>query len=278
MTNALASEWYLLRARRVPLVVGIVWAVMVAVFAVLVPYVVYLALPASSGQDTGAILDGVLLESSATAVLGSYPMFGGAVMLIFGILVAGPEYRWGTWTARFTQGPTRTQVVLAKAVVAALVAAAMTVGAHVLATLASAGVTAVEGRALTLPPLTQTLGALAGSALIAAVWTVVGLGLSIVLRGTTLALIVGLVWSLALENVVSGLAQVVSALEPVRHALLGVASGSLVSGLGAPAQDAGGTPGVVSVLSTPTALLVMAAYAAVALLAATLLARRRDIA
>jgi hypothetical protein len=32
-------------------------------------------------------------------------------MLILGVLITGPEYRWNTWTARFTQGPSRTQVM-----------------------------------------------------------------------------------------------------------------------------------------------------------------------
>lgn len=278
MRNAISSEWYLLWARRVPLVMGLLWATLVAVFGVGVPYIVYLALPADSGPDTGALLDAVLLQSAATTALGSYPLFGGAVMLILGVLVTGPEFRWGTWTARLAQGPTRAQVVGAKAVVGTTVAALITVVALVAALAVSAVITTIEGRPLLLPSVGEIVTTLSGAALIAAVWTTIGLALAVILRGTTTALIVGLLWALAFENIVSGLAQVLPALEPVRAVLPGVAAGSLVAALGVPTQDAGGTPGVVAVLDVAPALLVMGLYVGLALGLAVLLTRRRDVA
>jgi hypothetical protein len=104
------------------------------------------------------------------------------------------------------------------------------------------------------------------------------MSLALLLRGTTTALIAGLLWALAFENIISGLTQVLTILEPVRAALPGVAAGSLVAALGAPTQDSGGSPGVVAVLDAPAALLVMALYVVVALGAAVLVTRRRDIA
>lgn len=278
MRNAISSEWYLLRARRVPMVIGILWAVLVALFGIGIPYIVYLALPADSEQDTGALLEAVVLPSSATTALGSYPLFGGAIMLILGVLVTGPEFRWGTWTARFTQGPGRGAVIGAKALVGAAVASLVTVGALVAAMAASAVITAVEGRPLELPTAGELGGALVGAALVSSVWTTIGMSLALLLRGTTTALIAGLLWALAFENIISGLVQVLTILEPVRAALPGVAAGSLVAALGAPTQDSGGSPGVVAVLDAPAALLVMALYVAVALGAAVLVTRRRDIA
>ena len=35
------------------------------------------------------------------------PMFGGALMMVLGAIVAGNGYGWGTWKTVFTQGPSR---------------------------------------------------------------------------------------------------------------------------------------------------------------------------
>ena len=34
-------------------------------------------------------------------------MFGGALMMVLGAIVAGNGYGWGTWKTMFTQGPSR---------------------------------------------------------------------------------------------------------------------------------------------------------------------------
>ena len=36
------------------------------------------------------------------------PMFGGALVMVLGAIVAGNGYGWGTWKTVFTQGPSRT--------------------------------------------------------------------------------------------------------------------------------------------------------------------------
>ena len=39
-------------------------------------------------------------------------MFGGAIMMVLGAIVAGNGYGWGTWKTVFTQGPSRTATVV----------------------------------------------------------------------------------------------------------------------------------------------------------------------
>ena len=34
-------------------------------------------------------------------------MFGGALMMVLGAIIAGNGYGWGTWKTVFTQGPSR---------------------------------------------------------------------------------------------------------------------------------------------------------------------------
>lgn len=278
MINTLRSEMLLLRARSTPFAVGGTWIAMVVCFAFAIPYIVYLSLGADgAGAEREQILQVLLPESVGSTAVSSYPLFGGAVMLILGVLITGSEYRWNTWTARFSQGPGRVEVLLAKMAAGAVAATAIAGAAAVAAAAASAVVAAVEGRAMDWPGAATLAASLGGAALISTAWMSLGAALAVVLRGTSTALAVGLVWTLGLENAVSGLATLFTPLEPVRNVLLGPASGSLVAALGAPVQGQGGTPGVVAHLDAPAAIAVLLAYTAVSTAVAAVLLHRRDV-
>lgn len=276
MIDAVAAEALLMRKRPAPVVVGATWVLMVVGFAFAVPYIVYSVLdPADASR--GELLDILLPDAFASTSLSSYPLFGGAIMLILGVLVTGSEYRWGTWTARLSQGPGRIEVLLAKLVIGAVATTVIAVIAAAAAALASTAIALVEGRSMDWPSAGALAGSLGAAALISAAWMSVGAALGVIFRGTTVSLAVGLLWTLGLENALSGLATVIPALEPVRTVLLGTASGSLVGSLGAPTQGEGGTPGVVDYLSAPAACLVLVAYIVISTTAAAVLIRRRDI-
>jgi ABC-type transport system involved in multi-copper enzyme maturation permease subunit len=276
MIDAVAAEGLLMRKRLAPLIVGGSWILMVVGFAFAVPYIVYRALgPSEAGR--GDLLELLLPNAVASTSLSSYPLFGGAIMLILGVLVTGSEYRWGTWTARLSQGPGRVQVLLAKLVVGAIASTAIAFAAAVASVLASAAIGGLEGRTGDWPSVGALAASFGAAALISAAWMCVGAALGVIFRGTTVALAVGLLWTLGLENALSGLATVLPALEPVRNFLLGTASGSLVASRGATTQGDGGTPGVVDYLSTPMACLVLVAYIVVSATVAAVLIRRRDI-
>lgn len=274
---ALASETYLLRKRPVPYVIASAWVLMVVGFAFVIPYAIYLALDPAENPDRGELLRVVIPVSVHETALSSYPMFGGAVMLILGALITGSEDRWSTWKVRFTQGPGRTTVILAKFVAAAVAAAAIAALALAGAVLASLVIASLAGESRAIPNPGALLSSFAAAALIATTWTSVGMALGVVFRGATVAIAVGLIWTLALENVLSGLAGMLPALEPVRLALLSSASGSLVGSLGAPLQGRGGTPGVVDYLSGAHAVGMLVAYTALAIALSAWLMRRRDI-
>ena len=46
-------------------------------------------------------------RTSPHVLIQGMPMFGGALMLVLGAIVAGNGYGWGTWKTVFTQGPSR---------------------------------------------------------------------------------------------------------------------------------------------------------------------------
>ncbi|NEE03714.1 ABC transporter permease subunit [Phytoactinopolyspora halotolerans] len=278
MINAFASETLLLRRRPMPLVVGGAWTIMVLAFAFGVPYIVYSVLdPATEQADRAELLDTLIPASVPATSASSYPLFGGALMLILGVLMTGPEFRWNTWTARFTQGPSRTDVILAKIAVGAVATFVIAVIVAAASTLASFIIALVEGAPTGLPSAADLVASVGAATLISTAWMSVGAALGVVFRGTTVALAVGLLWTLGLENAISGLAGMLSALEPVRAVMLGTASGSLVSSLGAPTQGEGGTPGVVDDLSTSAACVVLVAYAVISTVVALAVSRRRDI-
>ncbi|HLU95704.1 MAG TPA: ABC transporter permease subunit [Thermobifida alba] len=276
MISALNAELLLLRHRGAPYVVGAAWVTMVVGFAFLVPAVVYVNLDAGSDRDQ--LLAVLLPESVGSTAVSSYPLFGGAMMLILGVLLTGSEYRWRTWTVRLSQGPDRTQVMAAKFTAGAAAVVLIAVAAMLAAVLSSAVIALLTDSPLDWPGAAALLTSLGGAALISVAWMSVGAALAVVFRGTSVALAVGLLWTLALENTVSGLASMFDVLEPLRSVLLGTASGSLVAALGAPTLEEGGTPGVVDHLGTPAALTVLLAYTAVSVAVAVWLTRRRDIA
>lgn len=277
MIAALAAEILLLRKRLAPFVVAGAWVIMVVGFGFIVPYIVYATMDPGKQADRAELLATLLPAAAQTTTAGTYPLFGGAIMLILGVLVTGSEYRWGTWTARLVQGPSRTQVVLAKFGVGAVTAAVIATAALAASMVTSVVIALTEQRPLIWPATWAVIASLGAAAFISVAWMSVGAALGVVFRGVGTALGVGLLWTLGLESAVSGLAGAVPAMEPVRATLLGPASGSLVAALGEPSVSKGGAIGVGAYMSAATACAVLLGYAAASIAVATVVTRHRDI-
>ena len=69
-------------------------------------------------------------RTSPDVLLQGMPMFGGALMMVLGAIVAGNGYGWGTWKTVFTQGR-----LAAPCVLGSLAALTVFVVATVMATL-----------------------------------------------------------------------------------------------------------------------------------------------
>lgn len=275
MINALRSELFLTRKRRVVYIMGLLWILMVTMFAFGIPYLVAMSLPE---QDAATLLQLVSLEMYPQTSVSSYPMFGAATFLILGAIIGGSDWNWGTWKGLLTNGPSRWAVVLAKAAAAALAATVITIAAQVVALPVSYAMSSVAGLGTTLPPWGSIAASLGAAILIAVASCSVGLALAILTRSLSLSLSIGLLWVLAFESIVSGLVQLWPPLVFVQKLLLGPASGSLAAALGATELANGGTPGVVAAMSVPVAITVLLAYTAVAVSASGFVMSRRDIA
>ena len=247
----------------------------------------YVSYRSGDGGDGGGIAGDVPKDSLLADMLPDaiprvatqgMPMFAGALVLIVGALAAGSGYGWGTVKTVALQGPGRlatltgTLAALAVFVVALVVALfAMDVGVSLL-------VATTESQPVVWPPAGELAQAFGGGVLVMLMWTYAGVLVGTLARGPALAVGLGLVWVLAVENLLRGVGALWSPIERVTDVLPGTAAGSVAGALGAtPVSEPGGTPGVLTTLDGGQAVALLAAWATAFVLATGWLVRRRDI-
>lgn len=274
MTAALRAE--LLKLRKRP-AVWILAAVMVATLVVFGYLVTYLFLVAEvGGPVTGGVdvLPDLLPARFVANALGGLAGFGGTFGLILGALTTGSEYGWGTVKTMLTQRPSRTSVGAGKVLGLAVVALALTAAYLLTALLCSLVVAAAEGAGVELPGVGSVVGGLAAGWLVLVVWTLLGLTLAVLFRGTGLAIGLGLVYVLVLEQLAVSLPLPEALSEALRASLIGPTSLALAEGFG-PLASTGMAGGVV--VDPGQAAAVLAAYLVGLTALAWLLFTRREI-
>jgi len=276
MTGVLSAELLKLRKRPATwLIVGI-WLALNFTFAYLFPYLSYRT-GSPTGPDGAAppaqLLAEVLPANLVPNLLGGYPMFGGALVLILGALMTGSEYGFGTMKTLLTQGPRRIEVLGGILGALAVVVLVLGVANFTLSAGASSVIAATESAPGTFPPAAELARGLASGWLILGMWGLLGALAGIAFRGTALAVGLGLVWALVIENLIRGTAALLDVFDTVQRVLPGVNAGSLVAALGA----GRGAPGVAAVVGGTHAVVVLAGYLAGFILVAGLLLARRDV-
>lgn len=247
--------------------------VLLLTFAYLVPYAGYAAGtvgPPNSDRGLAAMLPAELVGSA----LGGTPVFVGALALVFGALLAGSEYGWETWKTVLGQGPSRTAVYAAKLAAMAVGTLALVVALLATSAAASAVVAALENQPMHWPGLLDLATGVGAGWLVTTTWAGLGVLLAVGLRSVALPIGLGLVWLLAVQNLVSAIAApLLDWVADLQHWLPGPNAGSLVAALGASTQ----TPGVESLVGAGQAAAVLAAYLVVFSVAGGWLLYRRDI-
>ncbi|HZI98599.1 MAG TPA: hypothetical protein VFD41_13845 [Actinomycetales bacterium] len=271
----------LLRLRKWPalwVVVG-TWLVLNFTFAYAFPYLAYRSGEPNAvgeGVPPEALLADVLPAAVPDAVIQGMPMFGGALMTVLGALVVGSGFGWGTWKTVLVQGPRRGVALLGTLAALGVVVVSTVAVTFVLDTGLALGVAALESADVVWAPLSETAEALGAGLLVMGMWTLLGVMVGTVARGPALAVGLGLVWSLVVENLLRGVASLLGPVEALTEVLPGTAAGSLVGALGT-ASGAEGTPGVLTVLDGGQSVWLLAAWAAVAVLVSLVLVQRRDV-
>jgi ABC-2 type transport system permease protein len=232
----------------------------------------------SEGVPKQVLLERMMPAAIPHSGVAGMPMFGGALVLILGALAAGSGYGWGTVKTVALQGPGRLTSMAGS--LAALLGMVVCLVAAMFATdvAASLLIATTESQAVAWPALSDSAVSLGGGVLIMGAWTLGGVLLGTLARSAALSVGLGLVWVLAVENLLRGVAEVWSPLQTVTDLLPGTAAGSLAGALGAvPVSEPGGTPGVLTTLSGGSALALLGSYVVLFVAATGAVMRRRDL-
>jgi ABC-type transport system involved in multi-copper enzyme maturation permease subunit len=235
-------------------------------FAYVVPYTGYRG-------GTGELAP-LLTDRFASSAIGGLPAFIGALALMYGVLVTGGEYAWETWKTLLVQQPSRLRVFAGKLVTIAAGALVLVAAQLLVAAASSLLVTTVEHAHVAWPAAGAIAKDLAGGWLIATMWGMAGSALAVWLRAVALPVGIGLVWMLAVQNLISGVAApLLDWVDTLQRFLPGGAAGSLAAALGARAD----TPGVAALAGSTEAVVVLAAYLMVFIVIPGALLRSRDL-
>ncbi|MGZ3146732.1 ABC transporter permease [Lentzea chajnantorensis] len=210
-------------------------------------------------------------ENVGAAVVRGLPMFGGAIILVLAALAVGSGYGWGTWKTTLTAGPRRVSAMAGTLGALGIVVVVLVALTFVVDLGAAVTVASLEGWDWNLPG-TGALEALGASLLIAAMWTAFGVFLGVLTRGPALAVGLGLMWAIVVENLLRGVGSLLGPVGDLTEVLPGGSAGNLAGAVGGT-----GAPGVLTDLGGPTAALLLAGYVVFFAGTATLLKVRRDL-
>jgi ABC-2 type transport system permease protein len=278
-----ATRAEMLRLRKWPAVwitLG-TWLALSLMFGYLFNYLSY-ATGDNSFSNEGATKATLLAEmmpaNAPNVFLQGMPMFGGALMLVLGAIVAGNGYGWGTWKTVFTTGPRRGAVLGGTFAALGAILVGLVLATLAVDLIASTIIALAEGQAIVAPTLVSLVQDTGGALLIAGMWAAAGALLGALTRGPALAVGLGLVWSLVVENLLRGVASLLGPLQTVTDLLPGTVAGSVAAAVGAlPASDPNGTPGVNTIWDGPTAIVLAVGYLLAFALGTIALMRRRDL-
>jgi hypothetical protein len=271
----------LLRLRKWPAVWVLIgaWFLLSTLFGYVFNYVAYKSGSASfstEGESAADLLASVLTASVPHTLVQGTPMFGGALVMVLGAIIAGNGFGWGTWKTAFTQGPSR-----AATTGGSLIALSTFVAGIVVSTLAldfglSLLVAAVESQPVVWPSAASTGQGAGICFLVLWMWATAGYLLGILAKGPAVSVGLGMVWALVIENLLRGVGNAIGAVAAITHFTPGTAAGSLAGWFigGGTGSD---TPGVLDALSGPRALWTLLAWLAVLITGSLLIMRRRDV-
>ncbi len=280
LTRTVRAELFRLRRWPAFWVTVVAWLLMNAMFGYIFGFVTYTSGDSNfsnEGQTRAELLATLVPSGLADSLPQGMPLFGGAIMMVLGAIVAGNGYGWGTWKTVFTQGPSRAATLLGSMAAVVVLVAGIVVATLVADAGMSLGVAALESQPVSWPAAGDLLQSFGGSLLVMEMWALAGYFLGTVARGPAVSVGLGLVWALVIEGLLRGVGASLNAVDVFTHFLPGTAAGSLIGnivGVGGPDP----TPGLLDTLSPTRSLVTMAVWIVVLPVASLWLVRRRDVA
>ncbi len=284
MLSSFRAEIFKLRRRTASWVLAIIVVLFIALFGYLSLYFQLSAVEQNaSGENAEAIAEAnapllrLLLPANVPVnVLLTISTLGGAVALIFGALSFGSEYGWETLKTVLPRSPKRFRMFFGKFLAVAVFLSIFCVLAFAAGTLSSYAIAVLEDAPAQGPSAGEALRAVGAGWLIMTAWGTIGILLAILFRGTAIAIGVGLVYTIVVENTISTLPIENDAFRTILSALLGRNSGDLASSFGSVPQ--GFLPGASGDAVDPAqSTVVLLAYVALSVLVAVFVFARQDI-
>jgi len=280
LTRSVRAELFRLRRWPAVWVTVTAWLLLNAMFGYIFSYVTYSSGDSNfttEGESRADLLATIVPSGLAEQFPQGMPLFGGAIMMVLGAIIAGNGYGWGTWKTAFMQGPSRAATVLGSMTALVVLVVGIVLITFVADVGTSLAVAAAESQDVSWPALTDLLQSVGGALLVMVMWALAGYFLGVVARGPAVSVGLGLVWGLVIEGLLRGVGTSLQAVAVFTHFLPGTAAGSLIGsivGVGGPDP----TPGIIDTLSATRAVVTMAAWLVVLPLATLWLVRRRDVA
>jgi ABC-2 type transport system permease protein len=272
MFNSYLAESLKLVKRPAVWVIGAVWLALLLAFTELFPYVAYRS--ATDPRRAADLLAPLLPSQIPGHVIAGYPVWGGALILVLGALCWGSEYGWRTLKTMLSHRPGRLTFYAAQVATLASAVAALVIVGFGLCSLASVLIARSAGASLDLPAAGAIAEAMGAGWLILMMWTLLGACLAILFRSMALPIGLGLVWILAVENLIRFTAPLIDGLGRAEKFMPGADAGALVASLG-------GTPasstGVAAVVGGEQALVSVVVYTLVFTVVGALTLKRRDV-
>ncbi|MHB9111018.1 MAG: ABC transporter permease [Thermoleophilia bacterium] len=277
--NSLLAQLLLLRKRKAFWILLGFWLVLPVLFSYLLPYYAYTSDRSFGHGVERVLLDGLLPHNIVDNIMASFPFFGGTIALIFGGLFMGSEYSWGTLTYAFTQKSSRTRVFAGKIAALAIALVPFVLLVFLFALTVSLLIAMREGQAIELPSLWFAIRGMGACWLIMAAWASVGVLLAVLSRGTALAIGLGIIYGLVIENLITVFGRQIELLSSLSDLLLRTSGYSLIHALGGTIQSEVG-PGSFfgTYLSASRSCFMLGGYIVFTLLLSAAIFRWRDVA
>lgn len=273
--RAFAAELLKVRKRPSTWALGLVWLSLILLFGYLIPYLLYRFVPAAPELNPSIFLTNTLPQALVANVVG-FASLGGPLVLILAASSMGSEYGWGTLKTILTQAPGRVQVFGGKFLALGLVLLCFVVLAFILAGIGSLVVALIQGELIAWPTVGTILQGMGTLLLIFVAWAAFGSFLAVLFQNTALAVGLGLIYVLVIENLIGGFAGFATAIRSIYNLLLGPNAAALALAAAETTQTGalGQPPGTIGAVQ---ALIATVVYCIVLTILAALLLRRRDV-
>ncbi|MGF1470594.1 MAG: ABC transporter permease [Rubrobacteraceae bacterium] len=277
MGTSFAAELKKSSRRPASWVIGFILVALITIFSYLLSYLFVVGVEGGNPPpESEEFLYILYPENFLSSMLQQFISFGTALALVLGALSVGSEYKWETLKLMLTQGPQRVGYFSGKLLALATVVAVFVLLSFAVGSASSYIVAVLLDAPVEWPPAIEMLKAFAAGCLILTVFATMGFFLATLFRGTSLAVGLGLIYVLVLENLFLGFAFESETVDRISQALPGRNAIDLLGPFREGSVAGTDIPGIEPV-DVAQAALVLVAYLVVFVALSLLLVRSRDI-